>query len=109
MRLYIFEPYEWSYCGGAIGIIAETFDKAVEMVIVNDKIQAKREAQEHNTSSLHTEKMPVDNYRTYRSKHFQRDSNVFKKDHWNQWLLTHEIQLADNEQPRILFNNWNYA
>lgn len=101
MKLYIFEPYEWSHCGGAIGVIAETFDKAVKMIIVDDKTQAKQEAQNG--------KLSADDYRTYRSKYFQRNLNVFKKSHYDQWLLTHKIQLTTSEQPRILFDNWNYA
>ena len=109
MKLYIFEPHEWSYCGGAIGIIAETFDEAVKIVITDDKIQAKQTAQKCKTSSLYTKNLSVDDHRTYRSKYFQRNSDGFKKDHSDQWLLTHKIQVTDDEQPRILFDNWNYA
>lgn len=102
MKLYIFEPYEWVYCGGAIGVIAETFDKAVEIIIVDDKTQAEQRVQKQD-------KLSANDYRTYRSKYFQRNPDTFKKNHYDQWLLTNKIQLIDSEQPRTLFDNWNYA
>ena len=103
MKLYIFEPHEWEwdYYGGAIGIIAETFDEAVKTIITDDKIRAKQEVQK---PSLYTKSVLVNTYRRYWPKYFQRSPDTFKKDRSDQWLLTHEIQLTDDEQQRILFD-----
>jgi hypothetical protein len=30
MKLFIFEPYGWTYCNGAIGVIAKDFDQFLE-------------------------------------------------------------------------------
>ena len=101
MNLYIFEPYDWSYCGGAIGIIAETFNKAVKIIVEADKIRAK-----HNAKSS---RLSVDSHRMYRAGYFQRDKKVFKEDTSDQWLLTHRIPTSPGNLPEILFDNWNYA
>lgn len=85
MNLYIFEPYSWAYCGGAIGVVANTFDKAVKMIV------------ESNDNGL------------YKYKHFRMNTETFKEDNSNQWLLTHKIPVSPGKLPEILFSNWNDA
>ena len=88
MNLYIFEPYEWAYCGGAIGVIAETFKEAVKIVVESDN-------------------------ELYEYKYFRTSAKTFEKDGDNQWLLTNRIPLSKGldkyVEPQVLFNNWNYA
>ena len=85
MNLYIFEPYEWAYCGGAIGIIARTFDESVETVVKNGNNRYKR-------------------------KYFSTNTETFVNDGVNQWLLTYTIPLPGTYIiPEVMFNNWNFA
>jgi hypothetical protein len=102
MNLYIFEPYDWDYCGGAIGIIADTFGQAVETIIAADKIQAKHKAKEWGLSD--------GSCRRYEPEYFQRSKEVFEDEGSDQWLLTHTIPLpATYIIPRVMFDNWNDA
>lgn len=89
MKLFIFEPYEWAYCGGAIGVIANGFKEAVDIIIKEDE---KREEED----------------RIYSKKHFARTPNKFKNDHYDQWLLTHVLNVSE-ETSRVVFDNWNYS
>jgi len=86
--LFIFEPYEWDYCGGAIGAIAGTYVDAVNLI---------------------TNIKSTDGVKRFKSKMFSKDKRYFKKDHYDQWLLTNTIEIVGPEQSRIVFNNWNYA
>lgn len=102
MNLYIFEPYEWDYCGGAIGVIADTFNGAIEAIIEYDRPRAERMAKEYD--------LPVDSCRQYKPEYFQRSTETFEENSDNQWLLNHTIHLpATYIIPRVMFNNWNYA
>ena len=104
MNLYIFEPYEWAYCGGAIGVLADSYTKAVDLIVEKDKKHAK---DRFETESWH--KLTINDLRSYRHEYFSRTEDKFKKDHYDQWLLTVELPVASNGSPRVLFNNWNYA
>lgn len=86
MNLYIFEPYSWSYCGGTLGVIAESFDEAVALLLKERDFYKKLE---------------------FRKSYFDRSK--FKEDHENQWENTHVLQLAGNPEPQVLFKNWNYS
>ena len=133
-KLFIFEPYEWSYCGGAIGVIAESFEGAINLIIEEDKKSSLVERAECRKQFEHYEKMLKNseletnmranyeyqrdmNYRrmkdpkvgrTYWPKYFAKTPQKFKKDHYDQWLLTHELEVLE-KNPRILFDNWNYS
>lgn len=89
MNLYIFEPYEWAYCGGAIGVVARTFNEAVKTIIESD------------------------NNGIYKYKYFRTNIETFEEDESNQWLLTHKMPLSKDLnkyiEPQVLFNNWNDA
>ena len=98
MKLFIFEPYEWSYCGGVIGIISDTFENAVNFIVEKDR---KRAIEDKTTGKVA--------YREYRKKYFAASSNKFKKDNWDQWLLTHTFEVPEETETRIAFDNWNYG
>lgn len=105
MNLYIFEPYKWYCCGRAVGIIAETFDEAIKVIVETDKIRAARKAKKFGLS--------VDTHRQYRPEYFHIDTKVFVEDSSDQWLLTHTVPLSkilgNRFKPGILFDNWNYS
>jgi hypothetical protein len=109
IKLFIFEPYEWPYCGGSIGVIARSFNQAVDVIIKMDKDQAKRKLEIQ--SGLASVKRSVDDYRTFSREHFSRTTKGFVEDHCDQWLLTSELTIIEDGRPnpRVLFNNWNYA
>lgn len=112
MKLFIFEPYEWAYCGGALAIIAESYEKAVEMVIEQDKINAAEYA-EHNEWQRGDTSVEVfiDRFRTYRTHYFGKDTVAFDatKNDWDQWLLTNSFEVNSEEKPRVVLDNWNNA
>ncbi len=110
IKLFIFEPYEWSYCGGAIGIVAKDIKQAVDIIIEEDIKDAERKFKEEKVFDR-TSDTTVDDCRTYRRKYFGRTTKNFKKDGWDQWLLSHELTIIEDGRPnpRILFNDWNYA
>lgn len=99
MKLFIFEPYSWSYCGGVIGIIAEDFKSAVNLIVT----KAEEEAKERNKILPQAKAKPH-----YKHKYFAETADNFRKDHGNQWLLTESFDVPDAE-ARIVFDNWNYA
>ena len=110
MKLFIFEPYSWAYCGGVIGIIDETYEDAVNLIVEKDRqryLEAKKQIEEKYKS---TDKRwrPIAS-RTYRKKHFAKSPDEFKKDHWDQWLLTQTLEVPEEKKARVAFNNWNYA
>ena len=87
-NLYVFEPCEWEYCGGAILVIAKTFEQAI-------KLAAKSEVMEGS------EFFGL----------FSKNEQELKERNGscNQWLLTHKFQISDTGEPRVLVNNYNFA
>lgn len=86
--IYIFEPCNWAYCGGAIAVIANTFDQAVRL------------AREACTDA--------DDEEQYDGV-FSRDRKDMKEDCCDQWLLTGEFRILNDKNPRVVVNNWNYG
>jgi len=97
MKIFIFEPYGWSYCGGACGAIAEDFDQAVQLLV-------EKFAKDNDETFPWLQKDDCDH-------RFQKVEEGFEEDSCNQWLLTHEVTVVEEGEPnpRVLFNNWNYA
>ena len=96
MKLFVFEPYKWDYCGGAIGVIAKDFKRAVKLIVESGE----------NIKMDDDDDEVLDN--PYKPEYFSETKNKFKKESFNQWLLTKTIKVVDyNEQ--VLFDNWNYA
>jgi len=110
MKLFIFEPYSWSYCGGVIGVIANTFEEAVDLIVEEDEQRYLKEKKRIEEKWKNTEKRwrPIAS-RTYRKKHFAKSPDKFKKDHYDQWLLTQTFDVPKEKKARVAFDNWNYA
>lgn len=87
MKIFIFEPYEWDYCGGAIIAIASSYEEAVYIIVedANPMWDLKKE-------------------------YFAKDESEFENvdRDWNTWLLTHVIETTE-EKPRLVMVNFNYA
>lgn len=88
MKLFIFEPYVWAYCGGAIGVVAMDFEEAVKLA---------KESEKNDDGGYDGD--------------FQKIAEKLKKDHWDQWLLSAELTIMEEgpPNPRVLFNNYNHA
>ena len=98
MKLFVFLPYEWAYCGGAIGITAETFEDAVDFIVEKDR---KRCAKIGRSGYK-----PI---RNYKKEYFAKSSDSFKKDRSDQWLLTNVFDIPKEKETRIAFDDWNYG
>ncbi len=110
MKLFIFEPYKWSYCGGAIGVLAKSFEDAVTRILVADKERAKKLA---NKEAWQRGLMPMEEFinrrRTYKRDHFSKDKRTFKNNCSGQWLLTNTMGVNLEPISRIVFANWKYS
>lgn len=93
MKIFIFEPYKWDYCGGGIVIIAFSFKEAVELIV--------KETYDPNNS--YTEQQ-------FKKEYFAKDKAEFEDvdREWDTWVLTHEIETTEVKQ-RIVMINYNYA
>jgi hypothetical protein len=93
--LFIFKPYEWFYYGGAVGVIAETFDDAVNLMITSHVSQSKG-----------------NRYKAYNKEQFFAGENVVKFsvhcDVEYKWILAHRIIASGTGPAMIMFDNWNY-
>ncbi len=93
MKIFIFEPYKWEYCGGGIVVIASSYEEAVELI--------GKETYDPNTSYVDQD---------FKKEYFAKDESEFKDidRRWNTWVLTHEIETTEVKQ-RIAMINYNYA
>jgi hypothetical protein len=103
MKLFIFEPYRWEYCGGAIGIVASTFSEAVNHIVA----KAKWEAWITNKCIPHSSANPIEPY--YKHSYFGLTSSDFGDRLWDNWILTNVFGLKFECNPFVAFDNWNYA
>jgi len=106
MKIFIFTPFQWSYCGGAIGAVAENYDEAVSI------LRAYKEK-----DPLYGVECPSG----YISEHeyiYPYGKALFIKpgeedkaevDETNQWILTYSAEVNDSHGPRIVLDNWNFA
>lgn len=90
MKIFIFEPYKWDYCGGGIVVIASSYEKAVEIIV--------KETYNPNFSQQ------------FKKEYFAEDEHDFDgvDRQWDTWLLTHEIETTEVKQ-RIVMINFNYG
>lgn len=93
--LFIFEPYEWFYYGGAIGVIAETFDNAVDTILEGALLRSKN---------------GYNSYRAYSREQFftSRNSASVNTKFKHKWVVTHKLITIKSGPAMILFDNWNY-
>ena len=94
--LFIFEPYEWFYYGGAIGVIAETFDSAVDVILEGAVLRSKGGG--------------YNSYKTYSREQFFASKNSASVDikFKHKWVVTHKLITIRSGPAMILFDNWNY-
>ena len=97
MNLYVFVPYEWDYCGGAIGVVASDFDEAVEII----------KAVKHRQPGTSEERFPYKNHLFIKPE--REYEYLAKEDSWEQWILEYECKTDDDKGPRVVFDNWNNA
>lgn len=93
MKIFIFEPHNWSFCGGGIVIIASSYEEAVELIV--------KETYDPNISYIEQQ---------FKKEYFAKDVSEFKdidRD-WDNWLLTHVIETSEEKQ-RLVMVNFNYA
>ena len=94
--LFIFEPYEWFYPGGAIGVIAETFDGAVDTILAGAVLRSKSGG--------------YNSYKAYSRKQFFTSKNnaSVNTEFKHKWVTTHKLITVRSGPAMILFDNWNY-
>ena len=122
MKLLIFEPSTgWGYCGGALVIIAEDFVQAKKLWL--EDITQERYLEEARTHTLSRPRslpnrvglfvserdVPKTSY-GYGKKPGE-DSEPLAGLGGHGWVLVHVLGLDPNvdEQPRILFYDYNYS
>jgi len=93
-HLFIFKPHGWLYYGGAIGVIAETFENAVD-IIINTGLNSAPSSKKHK-------------YRATSRTQFFRSLNSVAGDANNKWVLAYELTINGTGPEMILFDNWNY-
>ncbi len=86
MRVFIFEPCNWEYCGGALGVIANDFDEAVKLL--------RKEGKERSNNHM---------------GNFSESREDYPDENSGQWLLTNTFDISDSEKPRVFLFNFNYA
>lgn len=111
MKLFIFEPHNWAYCGGAIGIISDTFENAIKLIVGEDY---ERALEETENDRLHPKylsfKECLEMNRRYKEEYFAKNPKKFKKGLGSDtWILTHTFGMPEGEKERVVFDNWNYA
>lgn len=90
MNVYVFEPYNWGYCGGAIVVVAETEQRAKELILTKQRA-------EHDDEYL-----PWNDSYAERFKQNEEDGNC--------WELTSVIECYTPVQiERVICFNYNYA
>ena len=89
--LFIFTPYNWDYCGGALAVIASTYDEAVDLLL---EIPGYRE-----------------NGRLFLREHFSEKPESFPHEASNQWLLTSVLSLDSeyHDESKVVLVNFNYS
>lgn len=93
MKIWLFEPYMWDYCGGAVVVIAETFEDAVALIR-----KGNEEIGDYEKDALFFDSI-------------QNAVPHGKKSNWEHpWLLTGSWELADTQiKGRLVTINYNYA
>lgn len=91
MKLFIFKPNDWAYCGGAVIFAAERFEDIQAMV---DAEVAK------------------DEYFAQGGHIFLRDESSplpENKKHCHSWVLALTFEIPMNTKPGLVFNDSNYS
>jgi len=89
--LFVFEPHEWFYLGGAVGVMAETFDDAVSAMLNSTVLSSKG-----------------NKYKAYHREQFFISKNSIAGDIKHKWVMIHRLITNGSGPAMILFDNWNY-
>ncbi len=89
-NLFVFEPFNWPRCAGAIVVIADKFKEAVIL------------ARDSCTTDI--DRKNGDEYDGV----FSQETSGLEHERRGQWLLTKKLQVIDNKKPRVISDNWNY-
>lgn len=110
MKLYIFQPYNWDYCGGVIAVIANSFSEAVDLIIKKDVDETIAMAEKEGDLVTKSIEEVLETRRRYKRKYFARAPEDFEeKRKWDNWLLTNELNVPDENVARIVVDDWNYG
>ena len=105
--LFVFEPYNWSYCGGAIGVIADSFERAIDLISAEAReqaeVRAKRQIYRLEEDNITMEEL-IESCMEYRRGHFARGKEDLEGD---SWVLTNEFDVPAETTARIAFSNYH--
>ncbi len=91
MNIYIFLPYNWSYCGGMSAVTAETFEEAKDMLTEYFEEESKKYSRKYDGVITRTTEDPR-----------------LHKDCSDQWLLERVYPLSAPVQKEVIVN-FNYG
>lgn len=91
MKIFVYEPYNYSYCGGAIVVIAQSEERAQQLSL---DYEQKRHEQEGGNFLWHPE---------YAARFKKNDNDG------DCWELTSEIDVSSDELERVVCFNYNHA
>jgi len=87
MNIYIFVPYNWAYCDGAIAVVAHSPEEAISTIRKN------------------SERKDYDNHVFYLEK-----PQPSEDDCYNKWFLAFEAPLVNiYTHPMVVVDDWNYS
>lgn len=106
MKIFVFEPFEWNYCGGAIVVIAATEQRAHELIWTHEKQEKDRSnaamaelGDKVTPFSIETDGAMFAPYPKIKDRYMETD----------RWELTGEFPLLNLESERVVTFNYNYG
>ena len=90
-NMFIFEPYNWPRCVGAIVVIADKFKEAAILARENCTTDYDRKNGEEYDGV------------------FSGETSGLEDEKSGQWILTKKFEVIDNRKPRVVVNNWDYS
>ena len=106
MKLFVFTPYQWAYCGGALGVVAKDYDEAVSTLRAyreRDPLYGVKCASGHISKDRFN--YPYDKALFIRPE----EKDQAKHDTSGQWILEYEVEVNDPNGTRIVLDNWNFG
>lgn len=99
MKVWIFEPWEWDYCGGALVIAADTLEACQSLL--------DKQARKDNAISIKNSPPPAGYTREPDWQHLH-DKAPTEKFICNHWLVSHVLDTTETKS-RVMVENWNYG
>lgn len=92
MKIFIFEPYKWDYCGGSIVAIAKDYNSVIKLI-------NKHLEKDHKRGKW---SFPFTPHQFYKED--------IGPEGTDQWILSEELILKDeNQKSRVVLENWNFG